>query len=205
MARNVTAPSFKFWFEDKWYTEQGAETMARLGTKDDMSTMRSEYTRMRDVAQKRIKRLAKQFPESKAYQSHKKGFAKLKDLDPRDFPKAFAELAKFVKAKGSTVTGQKQIKEKTIKTWQDQGLGINEKNYDHIIRILEEMRKRKVVYGSDKVVELADAMLELDDQQTSDWLQHIDDMLAHSDEVAEIMESSGGSVTLDELLSMIGR
>ncbi len=103
------------------------------------------------------------------------------------------------------MTGQKQIKEKTIKTWQDQGLGINEKNYDHIIRILEEMRKRKVVYGSDKVVELADAMLELDDQQTSDWLQHIDDMLAHSDEVAEIMESSGGSVTLDELLSMIGR
>lgn len=205
MARNVTAPSFKFWFEDKWYTEQGAETMFRLGTKDDMSTMRSEYTRMRDVAQKRIKRLAKQFPESKAYQSHKEGFAKLKDLDPRDLPKAFAELAKFVKAKGSTVTGQKQIKEKTIKTWQDQGLGINEKNYDQTIRILEEMRKRKVVYGSDKVVELADAMLELDDQQTSDWLQHIDDMLAHSDEVAEIMESSGGSVTLDELLSMIGR
>lgn len=205
MARNVTAPSFKFWFEDKWYTEQGAETMARLGTKDDMSTMRSEYTRMRDVAQKRIKRLAKQFPESKAYQSHKEGFAKLKDLDPRDFPKAFAELAKFVKAKGSTVTGQKQIKDKTIKTWQDQGLSINEKNYDNTIRILEEMRKRKVVYGSDKVVELADAMLELDDQQTSDWLQHIDDMLAHSDEVAEIMESSGGSVTLDELLAMIGR
>ena len=205
MARKVTAPSFKFWFEDKWYTEQGAETMSRLGTKDDMSTMRSEYTRMRDVAQKRIKRLAKQFPESKAYQSHKEGFAKLKDLDPRDFPKAFSELAKFVKAKGSTVTGQKQIKEKTIKTWQDQGLGINEKNYDQTIRILEEMRKRKVVYGSDKVVELADAMLELDDQQTSDWLQHIDDMLAHSDEVAEIMESSGGSVTLDELLSLIGR
>ena len=205
MARNVTAPSFKFWFEDKWYTEQGAETMARLGTKDDMSTMRSEYTRMRDVAQKRIKRLAKQFPESKAYQSHKEGFAKLKDLDPRDFPKAFAELAKFVKARGSTVTGQKQIKEKTIKTWQDQGLGINEKNYEQTIRILEEMRKRKVVYGSDKVVELADAILELDDQQTSDWLQHIDDLLAHSDEVAEIMEASGGSVTLDELLSMIGR
>ena len=193
MARNVTAPSFQFWFDEKWYTVQGAETMARLGTKDDVSTMRSEYTRMRDVAQKRIKRLAKQFPESKAYQSHAKGFAKLKDLDPRDFPKAFAELAKFVKAKGSTVTGQKQIKEKTIKTWQDQGLNLNSKNYDKTIKILEEMRKQKIVYGSDKAVELAESMLDLDDQQTNEWLQHLDDMLTHADELKEIPDLAGYS------------
>ena len=202
MARNVTAPSFQFWFDEKWYTVQGAETMARLGTKDDMSTMRSEYTRMRDVAQKRIKRLAKQFPESKAYQTHAKGFAKLKDLDPRDFPKAFAELAKFVRAKGSTVTGQKQIKEKTIKTWQDQGLNLNSKNYDKTIKILEEMRKQKIVYGSDKAVELADSMLHLDDQQTNEWLQHLDDMLTHTDELKEIPDLAGYS--FDEIMRMLG-
>ena len=202
MARNVTAPSFQFWFDEKWYTVQGAETMARFGTKDDMSTMRSEYTRMRDVAQKRIKRLAKQFPESKAYQSHAKGFAKLKDLDPRDFPKAFAELAKFVRAKGSTVTGQKQIKEKTIKTWQDQGLNLNSKNYDKTIRILEEMRKQKIVYGSDKAVELAESMLDLDDQQTNEWLQHLDDMLTHTDELKEIPDLAGYS--FDEIMRMLG-
>ena len=202
MARNVTAPSFQFWFDEKWYTVQGAETMARLGTKDDMSTMRSEYTRMRDVAQKRIKRLAKQFPESKAYQTHAKGFAKLKDIDPRDFPKAFAELAKFVKAKGSTVTGQKQIKEKTIKTWQDQGLNLNSKNYDKTIKILEEMRKQKIVYGSDKAVELAESMLNLDDQQTNEWLQHLDDMLTHADELKEIPDLEGYS--FDEIMRMLG-
>ena len=202
MARNVTAPSFQFWFDEKWYTVQGAETMARLGTKDDISTMRSEYTRMRDVAQKRIKRLAKQFPESKAYQTHAKGFAKLKDLDPRDFPKAFAELAKFVRAKGSTVTGQKQIKEKTIKTWQDQGLNLNSKNYDKTIRILEEMRKQKIVYGSDKAVELAESMLDLDDQQTNEWLQHLDDLLTHSDELKEIPDLAG--YDFDEIMRMLG-
>lgn len=202
MARNVTAPSFQFWFDEKWYTVQGAETMARLGTKDDLSTMRSEYTRMRDVAQKRIKRLAKQFPESKAYQTHEKGFAKLKDLDPRDFPKAFAELAKFVKAKGSTVTGQKQIKEKTIKTWQDQGLNLNSKNYDKTIKILEEMRKQKIVYGSDKAVELADSMLDLNDQQTNEWLQHLDDLLTHTDELKEIPDLAG--YDFDEIMEMLG-
>lgn len=212
----VTDPSFKFWFEEKWYTAQGAETMARIGTKDDLSTMRSEYTRMRDVAQKRIKRLMKEFPESKATQHEFRvqdpvtgetlkeypGFAKLKDLDPRDFPKAFAELAKFVKAKGSTVTGQKQIKEKTIKTWQDQGLNLNQKNYDKVIKILEEMRRRKIVYGSDKAVELADSMLDLDDQQTNEWLDHLDYLLQHTDELQEIPELRG--YDFDEIRHMIG-
>ena len=201
MAR-VTDPSFKFRFDEKYYTVQGAETMARLGTKDDLSTMRAEYTRMRDVAQKRIKRLGKQFPESKAYQTHQKGFAKLKELDPRDFPKAFAELAKFVKAKGSTVTGQKQIKEKTIKTWQDQGLNLNSKNYDKVIKILEEMRRRKIVYGSDKAVELADSMLDLDDQQTNEWLDHLDILLQHTDELQEIPDLAG--YDFDEILEMLG-
>lgn len=202
MGRNVTAPSFQFWYDEKWYTVQGAETMARVGTKDDMATMRAEYTRMRDVAQKRIKRLGKQFPESKAYQSHKQGFAKLKELDPRDFPKAFAELAKFVRARGSTVTGQKQIKEKTIKTWQDQGLNLNSKNYDKTIKILEEMRKQKIVYGSDKAVELADSMLDLDDQQTNEWLDHLDTLLQHTDELQEIPDVAG--YDFDEILDMLG-
>ena len=201
MAR-VTDPSFKFWFDEKFYTVQGAETMARLGTKDDLSTMRSEYTRMRDVAQKRLKRLEKAFPESKAVQGHPQGFPKLKDLDPRDFPKAFSELAKFVKAKGSTVTGQKQIKEKTIKTWQDQGLNLNQKNYDKTIKILEEMRRQKIVYGSDKAVELADSMIDLDDQQTNDWLDHLDYLLQHTDELQEIPELRG--YDFDEIKDMLG-
>lgn len=202
MARRVTDPSFQFWFDEKFYTVQGAETMARMGTKDDLSTMRAEYTRMRDVAQKRLHRLEKAFPESKAVQSHPQGFPKLKNLDPRDFPKAFAELAKFVKAKGSTVTGQKQIKEKTIKTWQDQGLNLNQKNYDKTIKILEEMRRRKIVYGSDKAVELADSMLELDDRQTDEWLDHLDTLLQHSDELQEIPDLAG--YDFDEILDMLG-
>lgn len=206
MGRNVTSPSFQFLFDEKWYSVQGAETMARSGTKDDYSAMKSEYTRMRDVAQKRIKRLGKQFPESKAYQTHAKGFAKLKDIDPRDFPKAFAELAKFLKAKGSTVTGQKQIKEKTIKTWQEQGLNLNRKNYDKVIKILEEMRKQKVVYGSDKAVELADSMLYLDDQKTNQWLDHLETLLQHTEELAEMKdEKSGFSVVdIDDLLKETG-
>ena len=224
----ITDPSFKFRFDENYYTVQGAETLARMGKKDELAAMRSEYTRMRDVAQKRIKRLGKQFPESKAYTTHKyktiekkkigvdekgkpiyeykevtkEGFQELKNIDSRDFAKAFSELAKFVKAKGSTVTGQKQIKGKTIKTWQEQGLNLNRKNYDKAIKILEEMRRRKIVYGSDKVIELADSMLDLDDQQTNEWLDHLDYMLQHTEELQEIPELRG--YDFDEIRDMIG-
>ena len=198
----ITDPSFKFWYDEKWYTVQGAETMVRVGTKDDMSTMRSEYTRMRDTAQKRLQRLEKAFPESKAVESHPKGFPKLKDLDPRDFPKAFAELAKFLRAKGSTVSGQKQIKEKTIKTWQDQGLNLNQQNYAKTIKILEEMRRQKITYGSDKAVDLAETMMGLDDQQTNKWLNHLDILLQHTEELQEIPDLAG--YDFDEILDMLG-
>ena len=210
MARDVTAPSFRFWFDDKYYTVQGAETMFRLGTKDDVSTMRAEYTRMRDTAQKRLKRLEKMFPESKAALSHAGGFPKLKDMDPRDFPKAFAELSKFLRAKASTVTGQKQIKEKTMQTWQEQGIDLNPENYNKAIKILEEMRKRKIVYGSDKVVELADSMLELSDKQTSQWLDHLDKLLQNSDKAAEAIQQytrlrdAGTPVNIDDMISQLG-
>lgn len=216
MAR-ITDPSFKFWYDEKWYTVQGAETMARIGTKDDMSTMRSEYTRMRDAAQKRIARLQKAFPEAKAGQHkyntgkmdkegnpiYKSGFPTLNSLDSRDFPKAFAELAKFLNAKSSTVSGQRQIKEKTINTWKNQGLNLNNENYDRVIKILERMRNEKIVYGSDKVIELADITLNLgiNDMQMRDWLDHLEMLLPYVDELQEIPDLRG--YNFDEVIEML--
>ena len=181
------------------YTVSEAETMFR----DNAAAMRKEYTRMRDIAQKRIRRLGKsEFTTSKALREHPQGFAKLKDIDARDLPKAFSELSKFVNAKGSSVTGQRQIREKTIRTWQEQGLNLNQNNYDKTIKILEEMRRRKIVYGSDKALEVANSMLEMDDQQTDEWLDHLDVLLQHSDELQEITELAG--YDFDEVLRMLG-
>lgn len=215
MAR-VTDPSFKFWFDEKWYTVQGAETMINTGTKDDLATMRSEYTRMRDTAQKRVARLQKMYPDSvgakRIYDTGKKdaegnpiyksGFATLKSLNPKDFAKAFADLAKFLRAKGSTVTGQKHIKEKTLKTWQDQGLPVNESNYQTVIKVLEEARKQKLVYGSDKIVEFAETMLERSSLEQEMWLAHLDDLLPRIDEIRAIPVLEG--YDFDEILELLG-
>ena len=181
------------------YTVSEAEMMFR----ENASAMRKEYSRMRDIAEKRIKRLGEsEFTTSKALREHPEGFTKLKDIDARDLPKAFSELSKFMSAKGSSVTGQRQIREKTIRTWQEQGLNLNQKNYDKTIKILEEMRRRKIVYGSDKAIEVANAMLEMDDQQTDEWLDHLEVLLQHSDELQEIPGLSG--YDFDEVLRMLG-
>lgn len=197
MAR-VTEPSFKFWFDEKFYTVQGAETMARMGTKDDLSTMRAEYTRMRDVAQKRIKRLEKEYPESKAFSQHKEGFPKLRELDPRDFAKAFSDLAKFVRAKTSTVTGQRVAQAKTMATL-NKAIGADEdeedeegakkqakvtkQNYWRVMKILEESRRLKVTYDSDKIVSLAETTLSFTKDQFDVVLDNLQKLIPNSDEV----------------------
>lgn len=175
--------------------------------RDSYAAMKKAYTEMRDVAQKRLKRMGEsEFSGSKTYQQYQGGFQKLKDIDKRDFAKAFSELSKFVGSKASSISGQRSIRDKTIATWREQGLNLNPRNYDKAIKILEEMRRRKITYGSDKVVELADTMLYLDDQQTADWLEHIDTLLEHSDEVSEMADQYNGfqSVGIDELIDEIG-
>lgn len=208
-----SSPNFQFWYEEKWYTAQGAETMASIGTKDDMATMRAEYTRMRDVAQKRIQRLQKDFPntagarikydtgkkDAEGNPIYKSGFQKLKNLDPRDFPKAFSELAKFIRATGSTVTGQRIIQEKTMNRL-NKAIGdrdekgnpiypVNPSNYWRVIDQLEEARRRKVTYGSDKMVELADATLELTQEQFNVLLNNLSKALEHSEEMNDSLHA----------------
>ena len=156
-----------------------AEIMAR----EDYNKMRKEYSHMREVANKRIERLGRNFPNAKAYQNNSKGFATLEKVGKRNLPKAYSELSKFMGAKTSTVHGQQAVKRKTIATWREQGLNLNSKNYDKAMKILEEARRQKLVYGSDKVVEAADAMLMLNDSETDTFLDNLGKMLEHSDEL----------------------
>lgn len=197
---------FQFRFPDKYYTVQGAETLAR----DAKDELRKEYTRMRDVAQKRIGRLSdSDYADSKAFSAHAQGFAKLKELNDADLPKAFQELYRFVKASTSTVSGQKRAQMKTISTLnraigagQDGQSGVTQKNYWRVIKILEETRKRKMVYGSDKIVTLAEATMEMSNQKFNDVLDNLDRALRHADEISEIPELAG--YDFDEIIAKLG-
>lgn len=184
-----------------------AEAMMRK----DFSAMKREYTKMRDVAQKRIKRMGEsEFADTKTYQEYAGGFRKIKDIDPRDFAKAYSELSKFVSAKRSTVTGQKDIREKTIREWNKQNIPLNKANYSRTMRIMEEMRKRKIIYDSETARELADMTLGLSNEQFEQVLDHLEAFLVHSDAVPDFLaeaEDEGvelESVDMGDFLSYVG-
>ena len=165
---------------------------AKVFQREDPSAMRKEYTRMRDIAQKRIKRMGEAYEWTKTYKSHSEGFQKLKDIAPEDFAKAFSELSKFVNAKISTVAGQRSAQRKTTETLNKavgQEGAVNSKNYKRVVTILDEARKKKITYDSDKIVQLADATLPLTNTQFDDVLDNLDAMLLHSSEVAESLSS----------------
>ena len=191
-------PKNIFSWSPETYTIQALESIARGANKDDWSAIRAEYTRLRDIAHKRISRLGKsEFSKSAAYQAHKQDFPKLKNLDPRDIPAAMAEMVKFLKAKTSTVSGQRSRRTKIIESWQEQGLDLNEKNYNKVMAMMKEMRSRKIVYGSDKVITLVETTLQ------KGWnfnkilrSGQLEKLLANADQVSEIPKSAGSR--LDE-------
>ena len=194
-------PKSIFSWDPETYTLQALESISRGANKDDWSAIKTEYTRLRDIAHKRIKRLGEsEFKRSAAYQSHKGDFPKLRDLDPRDIPAAMAEMVKFLKAKTSTVSGQRSKRAKTIKAWQEQGLDLNSKNYNKVMAMMKEMRSRKILYGSDKVVTLVETTMQ------KGWnfnkilrADNLDKLLANAENVSDIPKAAGSRI--DEYVS----
>lgn len=201
----------KFNMEDDWYTVEGAEILLH----SDEKQLRKEYTRLRDIAEKRRKRLQKDYGWTKT--GKKESFRKLKDIDRRDLPKALSEVAKFVKGGTSTVSGQRKAQEKTTATL-NKAVGsetaVNAKNYRRVIEVLNAARKlkNKVLYGSDKIVELAEATMVLTQDQFEVVLANLEAVLPHSDEflgeltgyVDERELEDYDSVDIDDFLEVTG-
>lgn len=154
-------PKNIFYWDPETYTVEALESIIGSANKDDMSAIRTEYTRLRDIAHKRWKRLgSSEYAGSPAYTSHAGDFPKLREMDPRDLPKAFANMVRFLRAQTSTLSGQKSRKQKNIEEWNKLGLNLTEANYDNVMRMLREMRSRKIIYGSDKVLAVVETTMQ---------------------------------------------
>lgn len=135
----------------------------KIGAADELELkdIRAEYTRLRDIAHKRWMRLGRsQFANQPAYTSHAGDFPKLRKMDPRDLPKAFANMVRFLTAQTSTLSGQKSRRQKNIEEWNKLGLNLTEENYDNVMQMLREMRSRKIIYGSDKVLAVVETTMQ---------------------------------------------
>ena len=99
-----------------------------------LPALRKEYTRLRDIEEKRMKRLAEsEFKASEAYQYNVGKFPKLKDIESlEELTHRLSELSKFVNMESSTIRGQWDIMSRRVNTLRDQGYYIPSDKHDQI-------------------------------------------------------------------------
>lgn len=106
--------------------------------------LRQEYSRLRAVAQKSIQRLGKsEFAGVATYRNAVGRFPTTKSIkDQRDLTMALVDLAQFVAAKGSSVSGLKEIRAEQVDTWNKEYEYefVNTGNYSAWVEFLEVMR-----------------------------------------------------------------
>lgn len=188
---------------------QALESVIENASRAQLASIRHTYSEMRSIANKRLGRLGKsEFRESAAYQQHQGGFAKLADIPKADLAKAFHDVQKFLAAKTSTVSGQRERRDKIIAAWQAQGLDINKKNFNTVMDIMHRLRDQKQVYGSDAAIELADAALSRG-YNLSDNLDKITDeqlasMLENPEESMDAMTDMSDASDTEDILDLLG-
>lgn len=153
------------------------------------SDYRKEYSRLRKIANERLKRLSEsEYRSSQAYQINKHGFPKLGDLTDGAFKFELYRLQKFVSARSSSVTGQREIEKTTISSLRSSGYTfINKSNYRKFIDYIEQIRAKNNgrLYDSDRVVDVF-ALSERKGFTIDDIVENYDFFAEHYEEIADM-------------------
>lgn len=99
--------------------------LEQLGEKE----LRKEYSRLRDIAQKRLQRLSEGgYETSVAYRMNRDRYKKLRDIrSTGELVERLSDLSRFIEARSSSVTGQKGIE-------RDRLASLKESGYDFVNR-----------------------------------------------------------------------
>ena len=121
----------------------------------DERALRKEYSRLREIANSRLKRLlASEYKETDIAKEYAGGFAILAEV--KDLPRELTRLARFVASERTSVTGLKRIDRQTIETLQEHGYTfVNAKNVRQFGAFMEEMRQAGLskLYSSELMAE----------------------------------------------------
>lgn len=119
---------------------------------------RKEYSRLRNIVVKRLKRIEEVEPEAHILKRWKpESFKKLKDIkNMRELSHLLSDVAYLVNAKTATLKGIKEIEKETIESLQKQGLDIDKKDLKDFGFFMELIRdfSRDRVYDSERAAEL---------------------------------------------------
>ena len=137
-------------YEKDWYAPV---YLRHLMSSGDEAKVRKEYTRLRDIAQKRLKRLEKAgLTDTEVYKRNVKHYPVLSNIKSKNELSArLSDLARFVASERSTVSGFKAIRKKALKTLHEHGYTfVNEGNYKDFGEFMAEYRAQKLdmIYDS---------------------------------------------------------
>lgn len=122
------------------------------------SAVRAEYSRLRDIAQKRLKRLAVNEPQSYAYRANVGQYAPARGMSTEEIRTQLPTLAKFIAAKTGSVMGIRAQRRKAVETFREHGYKfINQNNLRAFGDFMESFRSKRGktrTYGSFDAAEL---------------------------------------------------
>lgn len=129
-------------YDVNWYTP--SEIKAKLEAGGDLEKqVRKEYTRLRDISQKRLKRLAAAgYTNTEVYQRNVKHYPKLKDIKSKsELAQRLSDLSRFVGSSQSTVKGIRSRDQKTLQSLKESGYDfVNESNLKDFGDFMEQYR-----------------------------------------------------------------
>lgn len=120
---------------------------------------RAEYSRLRKIAEKRLKRMAaSSYGRSDIYRRYKDAFQPLpRGASEERVRKKLYEVAKFTELKTASVSGMKESRRKQVEAMQEQGYTrITEENIDAFNDYMERVKRFTAAknYDSEEIVDL---------------------------------------------------
>lgn len=106
--------------------------------------LRREYSRLRDIARKRLKRMSEsEFSDSDIYDYNKDRFKMLREIKSQlQLRHLLVDITKFLLAERSTVTGMKESRTRSIEYFHEMGYDfITEENYKDWRAFLKYVRQ----------------------------------------------------------------
>lgn len=142
----------------KWQQEDYNPVVQIALRRHTEKELRQEYTRLRDIAQKRLSRIgATEFAETQTYKNWAGRFPMTKTIkDPKTLALALADVANFVGG-GMTLKTMKQQRARSLETLHEhQYPDINEANFVRFGNFMDKYRAAQldVIYDSKRAVKI---------------------------------------------------
>lgn len=155
--------SAKLKYEDDFYQPSNIRNYIKEGGKEAETAVRKEYTRLRDIAQKRLKRMgATMWADTQTYKRNVNHYPKLKDIrSTSELAARLSDLSRYIEAQTSTISGMEAQMKKSLKTLHESGYGfVSRENYISFGNFMEEYRLQKLdeIYDSGDAAETYDTL-----------------------------------------------